>query len=249
MRAFLSSVCRCAPRARSLGIALTLAACSLSPSPEGALANGKFTYVCPTSGFDAWCPGDGTVPASIAVGAGFSVTYTPQPSGSSQEGVTAFSVVPASPALATGSDATMVAQAPGMLALLAEAGAGTSVGDFFFVQIEPIASLMSPTDVAVNVGQSTTLSVKPLDAKGSALAGDVACTWTVTTGATFVSLGPDTSHRAVQVKDVCTAGTADVSVARVGDRREDRAGWTRDAAPRHGRGAGDPLRLLGDRPC
>jgi hypothetical protein len=110
------------------------------PGQTGDLGNGVFSYVC-DSGSDPVCD-DADVgallgmPAQVAVGARFSLQYTPSPFGDDSGGSS--TVEPASDALLTQTEAfgkSFKGIRPGLCAILARRG--ETVLDFVHVRIEP----------------------------------------------------------------------------------------------------------------
>jgi len=182
--------------------AMTALACSLVPGPTGVLGNGTFTYVCPASGtaVDPGCPTPNGLPENpVAVGASFSVTYAPlsQNGTSSVEGPSFFTVTPASPLLVSSNDGALVATGPGYEALLASSG--TVVDDFVFIRLETIDRLVpSASSIALGAADGPqTLSVQPADGAGNILAGQLACSWSVTAGSNLITLGAPTASSSV----------------------------------------------------
>ncbi len=208
--------------------AMTALACSLVPAPTGVLGNGTFTYVCPPpSGtvVDPGCPTPSGLPESpVAVGASFSVTYAPlsQNGTSSVEGPSVYTVMPASPLLVSSNAGALMATGPGYEALLASSG--TVVDDFVFIRLETIDRLVpSASSIALGAADGPqTLSVQPADGAGNILAGQLACSWSVTAGANVIALVAPTASPSVQVQGMadgtatvraaCGAATVDVTV-------------------------------------
>jgi hypothetical protein len=193
--------------------AATVLACS--PVPTGLLGNGTFTYECPTSAtaVDPGCPTpDGWPENAVAVGASFQVAYSPvSQNGTTVEGPTFYTVTPASPLLVSASDGGLVATGSGYEALLAYSG--TVVDDFVFIRIAAIDHLVpSLTAVALDETVPQTLSVQPADASGNLLAGQLPCTWSITTGASVIALTSGSPSTSVQLQGV-TDGTATVRAA------------------------------------
>jgi hypothetical protein len=198
--------------------AMTALACSLVPPPTGLLGNGTFTYVCPApsaSVVDPGCPTPNGLPENpVAVGASFSVTYTPlsQNGTSSVEGPSFYTVAPASPLLLSSNDGALVATGPGYEALLASSG--RVVDDFVFIRLETIDRLVpSASSIALGAADGPqTLSVQPEDGAGNILAGQLACSWSVTAGSNLIALDAPTASSSVQIQGMAD-GTATVQAA------------------------------------
>lgn len=198
--------------------AMTALACSLVPPPTGVLGNGTFTYVCPSSpatAVDPGCPTSGGLPEKpVAVGASFSVTYTPLSKNgtSSVEGPSLYTVAPASPLLVSSNNGALVATGPGYEALLASAG--TVVDDFVFIRLETIDCLVpSASPIAISAADGPqTLSVQPADGAGNILAGQLGCSWSVTAGSKVITLDAPTASSSVQIQGV-SDGTATVQAS------------------------------------
>jgi hypothetical protein len=197
--------------------AMTALACSLVPAPTGVLGNGTFAYACPSSAtvVDPGCPTPNGLPENpIAVGASFSVTYTPlsQNGTSSVEGPSFYTVTPASPLLVTSNDGALLATGPGYEALLATSG--TVVDDFVFIRLETINHLVpSASSIALGMADGPqTLSVQPADGAGNILAGQLACSWSVTAGSQVIALEAPTASSSVQIQGMAD-GTATVQAA------------------------------------
>jgi len=151
---------------------LALAACT--PIESGTLGNGKFGYVCmgqfpnDASNFDAACaPGilamGNTVPAQVAVGATFTVTYKSNATTGEEP---TFSAAPSIVALSGGH---FEALRPGVVAII-----GTHKGnadDLLYVKVAKIAS--------IKIVQSGTgsLEATPLSSDNATLGGKLACDW------------------------------------------------------------------------
>lgn len=198
--------------------AMTALACTLVPAPTGVLGNGTFTYVCPSPSGpvdDPACPTSGGLPQNpVAVGASFSVTYTPlsQNGTSNVEGASSYTVTPASPLLVSSNDGALLATGPGYEALLASSG--TFVDDFVFIRLETISRLVpSANPIALSPADSPqTLSVQPADGAGTILAGQLGCSWSVTAGSNVIALDAPTASSSVQIQGVAD-GTATVQAS------------------------------------
>jgi hypothetical protein len=184
------------------------------------LGNGTFTYVCPSASgtatvVDPGCPTSGGLPENpVAVGASFSVTYTPlsQNGTSGVEGPSFYTVAPASPLLVSSNDGALVATGPGYEALLATSG--TVVDDFVFIHLETISRLV-PSASLITIGAADgpqTLSVQPVDGAGNILAGQLGCSWSVTAGSNVIALDAPTASSSVQIQGVAD-GTATVQAS------------------------------------
>jgi hypothetical protein len=193
--------------------ATTALACTLVPTPTGLLGNGTFTYLCPTASATAVDPGcptpNGWPENAVAVGASFQVAYAPfSQNGTTVEGPSFYSVTPASPSLVSVSDGGLVATSSGYEALLAYSG--TVVDDFVFIRIAALDHLVpSVTPVMLDENFPLTLSVQPADASGNILAGQLPCTWSVTTGSNVIDLTIGSASTSVRLQGV-TDGTATV---------------------------------------
>jgi hypothetical protein len=205
---------------------LALAACERVPT--GELGNGEFQYSC-TGAADSAC-GSGSslqsiqLPAQVAVGASFSVSYSPtQNNDTTVEGSTGYTVVPASPIMAQGSGGVMVAQRQGYVALLARHNGTQNVDDYVHLVLTPIARLVpSSNQVTLSAGDTQTVALRPLDAQGGDLAGQIACAWSITGSAGVVTLEGSnlggsvsmegTGAGTTTVHAVCGGATVDVDV-------------------------------------
>jgi hypothetical protein len=165
------------------------------PGQTGDLGNGVFSYVC-DSGSDPVCSeqtvGDLlTVPAAVAVGARFSLQYTPSPFGDDSGGSTL--VEPASTALFIQTEAfssSFEGIKPGLGAILARRG--DLVVDFVHLEIrtpdgvqvdrvtlgdnaEPTAAPIHEIDL--EMGLTTLLRGYSVDEAGTALGGAQPVAW------------------------------------------------------------------------
>jgi hypothetical protein len=215
--------------AASLLPLFALAACDHVPT--GELGNGEFLYTC-TGAADSACGSSSSfqsiqLPAQVAVGASFAVTYSPTTSnGSAVEGSTGYTVQPASPVMAQGSGGVMVAVRSGYVALLARHDGTQNVDDYVHMKLTPIAQLVADTGpITLSAGDSRTVTVRPLDAQGGDLAGQLGCTWSVTGASGVVTLqASGGSAASVQgaamgtttVRAVCGARSADLLVTVAG---------------------------------
>ena len=171
---------------------LALAGCERVPT--GELGNGEFQYSC-TGAPDSAC-GSGSsaqsiqLPAQVAVGASFSVTYSPTTfNDTTVEESAGYTVVPASPIMAQGSGGAIVAQRQGYVALLARHNGTQNVDDYVHVVLTPVAQLVpDATQVTLSAGDTQTVTLRPLDAQGGDLAGQIGCTWSVTGNSGVVTL-------------------------------------------------------------
>jgi hypothetical protein len=106
---------------------------AISCSKTGALDNGSFVYECvPTAG--SVCAGGSSIPASIAVGAHFKLTYA----ASDTTAFPSVAVAPVSTDFFSVEDGTWVATRPGDPAVYATSG-GLAL-DYAFVHIDAPAT-------------------------------------------------------------------------------------------------------------
>jgi len=209
---------------------LALAACDDNKVPTGQLGRGEFAYVCP-SGPDSACGTSSSqattqLPAQVAVGASFAVTYAPTVDNGTGvvQGVSGYTVLPASPEMAGGSGDVMITQRQGFVALLARANGTENVDDYVNLRITPIARVTpDPSSVSLSAGETQTVTLRPLDVQGGDLAGQIGCMWTVTGAAHVATLQPLGQGGAVTIQAagdgtttlhaVCGPATADVTVS------------------------------------
>jgi hypothetical protein len=193
---------------------LALCACT-NPVQTGELGNGEFLYSC-TGAADSACgsssAGQSTqLPAQVAVGASFSVTYSPATNNDTTiEGSTGYTVLAASPDMAQGFGDSLVAQRTGYVALLARHNGTQNIDDFVNIHMTPIAQVVADqTEVALSAGDVHTITLRPLDTQGGDLAGQIACTWSITGAAQVVVLQASSTTGSVSVEGV-GAGTTTV---------------------------------------
>jgi hypothetical protein len=162
-------------RKRTLFLFTIFAGCSSLSNPNpGSLGNGKFGYTCTgtliadASYFDTQCaPGVFTapnfVPAAVAVGATFGVTYSSnRPTGDE-------TVISGAPSIVALTGGHFEAMRTGNVALV---GMRTGVADdFVYVRVANIAS------IKVALESSTKLVASPLSSEGTVLGGKLACSW------------------------------------------------------------------------
>lgn len=151
---------------------LVLAACT--PIEPGNLGNGKFGYICTgqfpndASNFDAACaPGvlstGNTVPAEVAVGATFTVTYKSNAS-AAEEGA-----ISSGPTILALTGGHFEALRPGNVAVIGTHGGVAD--DLLYVKVSKLASIrMAQT----GGGQ---IEATPLASNNNILGGKLACTW------------------------------------------------------------------------
>ncbi len=188
------------PGAMLAGAAVVCATVSLlacNKVPTGELGQGEFRYLCAPNQVDSAC-GDSTLqcdgdpangatchlPVAYAVGSRFQIGYAPTTDFGygTLEGQTNYVIQPASPELASATGNTIVPRRGGWLALLAMQTGLTTVDDFAFVQLAPIAKLTpNLASVTIQTGQSQSLWLTPTDATNAPLAGELECDWTVQT--------------------------------------------------------------------
>jgi len=208
-----------------------------SSPTTGALGNGHFQYVCSSSSWDAACTASSTfggsaidLPSVIAVGGTFQLGYAPlsDNGNTTVQGATGYEIIPGSPELAAASGENMLALRSGYVALIARHVGNDTVDDFVpGIKLSPIHALRAdPASLTVAVGSSQTVQLTPTDMVGSTLAGQIACQWTVTSGASSISLmGSATNGSAsvmalsggnATVHAVCRGASADVDVTVTG---------------------------------
>lgn len=201
----------------ALAGAALLAACEANPE-NGVLGNGTFAYDCSNGQGDSYCSQNGgsggtlPLPNEIAVGAAFAVDYQPDGSGSAG-GASNYDITSASSELALSMGNTVVAQRSGYDALLATHSGVSTIDDFVHVEFVNVASITpGAASVQVQVGASQSVWVTPQDSFGTSMAGRLGCTWSVTSGAGFVSVPSTKEFGAVQVTGV-QDGTATVQAS------------------------------------
>jgi hypothetical protein len=221
-------------RVAGLAVGAAVSVCACSPSSTvGVLGRGHFQYEC-GSAIDSYC-GTSTsstdLPGAIAVGATFAVAYAPLSSDSTNtvEGTTGYQIVPASQEFATASGTTILANRPGIVALLAQHVGNANVDDFAYLTFKAIQSVRAtPASVSIAAGETQSVRLDASDAVGGSLAGQLACQWEITRGASAVSLqvlstGGSATLRALAggggdatVRATCGGATADVTVQAIG---------------------------------
>jgi hypothetical protein len=174
-------------------VSLLAASCSSQEATVGVLGNGQFRYECGSGQVDSACAGAGSatdLPAAMAVGATFDVSYAPSSSNSNAtvQGATGYQIVPASSEIASATGSTILAVRAGLVALLAQHVGNANVDDFVHVRFEAVHSVSaSQSTVTLAPGETTTVSVSAFDMLSAPLAGRVACQWTVTAGSSAVT--------------------------------------------------------------
>lgn len=161
--------------------------CSARNPDVGALGNGKFGYTCSGQGFadasnfDTQCaPGvfsaPNFVPAAIAVGATFGVTYRSNKS-VNDDTDTVISSAPSIAALTGGKFETLRAGNVAMIGM--HKG---EADDFEYVKILPIAS------IKVSIESTTSIAASPMSADNVVLGGKLNCTWSWSSSESFVKI-------------------------------------------------------------
>jgi hypothetical protein len=176
-------------------MASALAAGCSSQATVGVLGNGQFRYLCSSGATDSACPGGSSseteLPAAIAVGAAFDVDYAPASgnSGSTVQGETGYQIVPASTEFAYATGSRIVGQRAGLVALLAQHVGNADVDDFIHLRFSSIQSVSAnPASVLLSPGETDTVRISAFDALSAPLAGQLACQWQVTSGASSIAL-------------------------------------------------------------
>jgi hypothetical protein len=215
----------------ALAATLSLSFGCSSPGETGVLGNGQFRYLC-QNGEDTACSAsdsvDVSLPNAIAVGATFSIGYSPKSSsGGTVQGATGYEIVPASSRMATATGNTIEALREGYVALLARQVGNADVDDFVHLRFSAVRSLIvvPSTSLVIAAGSEAAVALQPLDALGVPLAGRLLCQWQVTAGTPWIalngsSLGPSATIAVVagatttsgNVRAVCGAMTIDVPV-------------------------------------
>jgi hypothetical protein len=172
-------------------------ACTNAKETTGVLGNGQFVYDCQNAMYDSYCQqnmGSGgtlTMPSEIAVGALFSVDYQPTNSNGTgvTEGSTGFVVNSASTELAQSMGSSVLGKRSGYDALLATHSGVATIDDFMIQQFVDVATVQAAeATVSLSAGSTQFVGVTPLDSFNNTLAGQLACTWTVTAGQDVVSV-------------------------------------------------------------
>jgi hypothetical protein len=178
-------------------VSLFAAGCSSQAATVGVLGNGQFRYVCGSAHNDSACTGAGSdtdLPAGVAVGAVFDVSYAPSSSNSNAtvQGYTGYQIVPASTELASATGSTIGALRAGLVALLAQRVGNANVDDFVHVKFEAVHSVSAqPGTVTVAPGGTTYVTLSAFDMLSAPLAGRIACQWTVSSGSSVVAVTAD----------------------------------------------------------
>lgn len=210
--------------------------CSISNPDAGALGNGKFGYTCSAQGFadasnyDTQCaPGvfsaPNFVPAQIAVGATFGVTY--KSNTSTTETDTVISSAPSIVALTGGHFETLRAGNVAMIGM--HLGAAD---DFEYIKVAAVAS------IKVALESATTIAASPMSADNMVLGGKLNCTWAWSSSEAFVKItntgrkasviGPENTSAVVTA--TCGAQSGSVLVHLTGAPADAGADGSNDAA-------------------
>jgi len=207
-------------RPLSIAAAFTLAVIGCVPSTEGELGAGQFTYECKDGTYDAACAdslsNQSDMPSKVALGAPFEVVFW---SGDSTEPGQSV-VISASQTILAAQGQGFVFTKPGHAALIAREPSGTVV-DFLHLQATPVdhltffqAGKLVPDTVEMDVDDTLVLSVEPLDATESILAGAIELVWSVNGDA--VLLEADTYDENVATLVANEPGSVQVSVTGAG---------------------------------
>lgn len=204
--------CRFGLSAIGLALALLSSACIESGEP-GALNRGRFSYQCLDS-TDTGCDrNSGQLPAAIAVGSRFRVTFAPE------SGPLCNVVSPVTSLLESTAEGFFV-RAPGSFALVATNVRGEAV-DFIQQAASEIRELRFRRDsdvvlarLTLSVGDTAIINAEPFDARGTRLAGALPYTWQVS-GTGALTLEPSTIANRMRV--VARSVGALSLVASVGD--------------------------------
>jgi hypothetical protein len=174
-------------------IASALAGGCSNPATEGVLGRGQFRYLC-SGQPDSACVGGSSatdLPDPIAVGATFAVGYAPasNSSGTTVQGETGYEIVLASSEFAAASGNTIVAHRAGRVALLAQHVGNADVDDFVHLRFAAIQTVSAnPASVSLSPGETDTIHLSAFDALSAPLAGQIACQWGITSGASSIAL-------------------------------------------------------------